>query len=55
MDLIASFVNFLSLIPTTGALYSICMLFKRKAEDILPEKYTKSAMENDVLQKGEKV
>ena len=45
MNTIASAVRILSLVPLLGAVYSICMVFKRKAEDVLPEKYVRSALE----------
>lgn len=47
MDTIASAVNVLSLVPLLGAIYSFCMIFKRKAEDVLPERYVKSALESE--------
>ena len=48
MSTISSAVNVLSLVPLLGAIYSFCMVFKRKAEDVLPERYVKSALESAV-------
>ena len=46
MNTIASAVQILSLVPLLGAVYSFCMLFKRKAEDVLPERYVQSDLED---------
>jgi hypothetical protein len=39
MDLIGSLVQIMSLLPMMAAVYSCCMTFKRKHEDVLPTKY----------------
>jgi hypothetical protein len=39
MDLIGLAVQAMSLLPMFAAVYSCCMTFKRKHDDVLPTKY----------------
>ena len=40
MNAVANVIVFFSLIPVLGWVYSMCMVLKRKKEDVLPEIYT---------------
>ena len=40
MNSTASLINVFSMIPLLGWIYSLCMVFKRKSEDVLPAIYT---------------